>query len=65
MRTELEKLWQTLTARTDYEQCARPRASRLSNSPAADLLERLGRPQDACPGVHVAGSKGKGSTAAY
>jgi dihydrofolate synthase / folylpolyglutamate synthase len=65
MRTELEELWQALTARTDYEQCARPRASRLSNSPAAELLERLGRPQDACPAVHVAGSKGKGSTAAY
>jgi dihydrofolate synthase / folylpolyglutamate synthase len=65
MRTELEELWQALTARTDYEQCARPRASRLSNSPAADLLERLNRPQDACPAVHVAGSKGKGSTAAY
>lgn len=65
MRTELEELWQALTARTDYEQCVRPRASRLSNSPAADLLERLGRPQDACPAVHVAGSKGKGSTAAY
>jgi dihydrofolate synthase/folylpolyglutamate synthase len=65
MRIELEELWLALTARTDYEQCARPRASRLSNSPAADLLERLGRPQDACPAVHVAGSKGKGSTAAY
>lgn len=25
----------------------------------------MGRPQDACPAVHVAGSKGKGSTAAY
>jgi dihydrofolate synthase/folylpolyglutamate synthase len=65
MRTELEELWQALTARTDYEQCVRPRAARLSNSPAADLLDRMGRPQDACPAVHVAGSKGKGSTAAF
>ena len=30
-----------------------------------DLLERLGRPQDAVPAVHVAGTNGKGSVCAY
>lgn len=29
-----------------------------------DLCARLGNPQDCCPSVHIAGSKGKGSTAA-
>lgn len=28
----------------------------------AALLDACGRPQDACPAIHVAGSKGKGST---
>lgn len=65
MRTELKNLWRELTARTDYEQCARPRASRVSNLPALQLLERLGQPQNAFPAIHVAGSKGKGSTAAF
>jgi dihydrofolate synthase/folylpolyglutamate synthase len=27
------------------------------------LLDQLGRPQDACPALHIAGTKGKGSTA--
>ena len=65
MHPELEHLWRELTARTDYERCARPRAARVSNQPAARLLEALGRPQDACLALHVAGSKGKGSTAAF
>ena len=29
------------------------------------LLERLGRPERAFPCVHIAGTNGKGSTAAY
>src|ERR1700719_424852 len=29
------------------------------------LLERLGRPDRACPCVHIAGTNGKGSTAAF
>ena len=29
------------------------------------LLERLGRPESAYPSVHIAGTNGKGSTAAF
>ena len=29
-----------------------------------EVLEALGRPQDACPVIHIAGTNGKGSTAA-
>lgn len=40
-------------------------ASRLGIERVTDLLERLGRPQDALKFVHVAGTNGKGSTCAY
>lgn len=40
-------------------------ASRLGLSRMADLLDRLGRPQDALRFVHVAGTNGKGSVCAY
>ena len=37
--------------------------SRFSLAPIRALLERLGHPERALPAVHIAGSKGKGSTA--
>lgn len=40
-------------------------ASRLGLERMADLLERLGRPQDDLRFVHVAGTNGKGSVCAY
>ncbi len=40
-------------------------ASRLGLDRIRDLLDRLGRPQDALRFVHVAGTNGKGSTGAY
>lgn len=40
-------------------------ASRLGLERMTDLLERLGRPQDALHFVHVAGTNGKGSICAY
>lgn len=40
-------------------------ASRLGLDRMVDLLERLGRPQDALRFVHVAGTNGKGSVCAY
>lgn len=55
-----------LTSRIDYE-----RASAVSYSQRdfrldrmRELLARLGNPQDALKIVHLAGTKGKGSTAA-
>lgn len=65
MDPELAQLWAEMTARTDYERCARPRAARVSNEPAVRLLEALGRPQDGPLALHIAGSKGKGSTGAF
>ncbi|HXG09046.1 MAG TPA: folylpolyglutamate synthase/dihydrofolate synthase family protein [Gemmataceae bacterium] len=49
--------------RVNYEQRS-PRASDLKLDQMRDLLRRLGNPQDGLRIVHVAGSKGKGSTAA-
>lgn len=44
-------------------------ASRLGAVPGlktmARLMEKLNRPQEKCPFVHIAGTNGKGSTAAY
>src|SRR5690348_17689389 len=43
-----------------------PAGDRLGLERIAELLERLGRPQDALPPVfHVAGTNGKGSTVAF
>lgn len=60
---KLDALWKVLLARTDYERCERPRAARLSLAGMERLCLRLGRPERACPALHVAGSKGKGTVA--
>ncbi|HWB11275.1 MAG TPA: folylpolyglutamate synthase/dihydrofolate synthase family protein [Pirellulales bacterium] len=55
-----------LYGRIDYERAlAMPYGSReLKLDRMCDLLARLGNPQDRLPIVHVAGTKGKGSTSA-
>ncbi|MFQ5748248.1 MAG: bifunctional folylpolyglutamate synthase/dihydrofolate synthase [Planctomycetota bacterium] len=58
----LAALWIELVRRTDYERCLRPRVTRFSLEPVQRLLRRLGDPQQELPVLHVAGSKGKGST---
>lgn len=63
--SELDRLWQDLCARTDYEKCAKPRASRFRLDTIRGLCARLGNPQWAVPAVHVAGSKGKGTVCHY
>jgi dihydrofolate synthase/folylpolyglutamate synthase len=50
-------------ARIDYERRP-PRPGELSLDRMRSLLARLGQPQDRLRIVHIAGSKGKGSTAA-
>ena len=65
MEPALEALWRRLVARTDYERCARPRAARFELGAMRTLLQRLGEPQRAFGSVHVAGSKGKGTTAHF
>jgi dihydrofolate synthase / folylpolyglutamate synthase len=42
-----------------------PRRERLSLAPIRALLDRLGAPERRLPVLHVAGSKGKGSTALF
>jgi len=61
----LKSLWSEMIRRTDYEKCERPRAARFSLEPMELLCERLGNPQHAVPVLHVAGSKGKGSTCGF
>lgn len=62
---ELDRLWQELCARTDYESCAKPRAARFRLDTIRGLCQRLGAPQLATPALHVAGSKGKGTVCHY
>jgi dihydrofolate synthase/folylpolyglutamate synthase len=61
----LKSLWSEMIRRTDYEKCERPRAARFSLEPMEQLCARLGNPQFAVPVLHVAGSKGKGSTCGF
>ncbi|HVA50491.1 MAG TPA: folylpolyglutamate synthase/dihydrofolate synthase family protein [Pirellulales bacterium] len=54
-----------LYGRIDYERAlAMPYGSELKLDRMRELLVRLGNPQDRLPIVHVAGTKGKGSTSA-
>lgn len=57
----LTALWTELARRTDYERGPRARA-RLGLEGVAAVLSRLGDPHRGAPAIHVAGSKGKGST---
>lgn len=52
-----------LSERTDYEKEARFDYSRLDLRGISDLLVALGDPQETFRSCHIAGSKGKGSTA--
>ncbi len=60
-----DALWRRFLERTDYERCVRPRAARLGLESVRGLLARLGDPQRGAFAVHLAGSKGKGSTAHF
>lgn len=51
-----------LDALVDWERRDRDAAMRRGIEPAADLLERLGNPTARFRAVHVAGTKGKGTT---
>jgi dihydrofolate synthase/folylpolyglutamate synthase len=66
--SEGERRLEAVVARLDglinWERMKRTAATRFSLEPARDLCARLGNPQRDFGAVHVAGSKGKGSTAA-
>ena len=51
------------TSRINFEERA-PAGDELKLEPMRTLLELLGNPQQRLPIIHVAGSKGKGSTCA-
>ena len=52
------------TEALEYLKQASVRGSRLGLARVAELTERLGRPQDAVPAIHIAGTNGKGSVGA-
>ena len=60
-----ESLFQELAARTDWERCERRSAMRVDLDGIRDLLSCLGDPHLQVPALHLAGSKGKGSTAQF
>jgi len=62
---KFDRLWEQVMERTDYEKCQRPRAARFSLEPARKLLEELDLELPVPGVVHLAGSKGKGSTASF
>ena len=49
----------------DLEKERSPRRERLSLAPIRSLLDRVGAPERGLSVLHVAGSKGKGSTALF
>lgn len=61
-----ERAFRRVCELTDYERVSGPARSRLVRNLDAirALLERLGRPDRAFRSIHIAGTKGKGSTAA-
>jgi dihydrofolate synthase/folylpolyglutamate synthase len=63
MNPALEQALARLDARIDWERMRDRSLMRVSLEPTRDLLERLGNPERRMRAVHVAGSKGKGSTA--
>lgn len=62
-RSRLERVLATLDGIVDWERRERGGMVRTLE-PVRDLVRRLGDPQRAFRAVHIAGSKGKGSTAA-
>lgn len=58
----LEAVVARLDGLINWERMKRTAATRFSLEPAQDLCARLGNPQQGLTAVHVAGSKGKGST---
>lgn len=61
--TPFAALERALAARADYERQAPPPGA-FGLERIERLMERLGHPEAAYPAVHVAGTKGKGTTAA-
>ena len=53
-----------LASRENYERVPQDDAVAFQLASMRELLERLGNPQNALPVIHIAGTKGKGSTAA-
>ena len=53
-----------LASRENYERIPQDDAVAFQLASMRELLERLGNPQNALPVIHIAGTKGKGSTAA-
>jgi dihydrofolate synthase/folylpolyglutamate synthase len=60
----LESALARLDALVDWERRDRDAAMRRGLDPIADVLERLGNPERRFRAVHVAGTKGKGTTSA-
>ncbi|HEX2484236.1 MAG TPA: bifunctional folylpolyglutamate synthase/dihydrofolate synthase, partial [Myxococcota bacterium] len=58
----LEEAARWLEGLIDVERMPDRSRARLSLAPIEALLERLGHPERALRPIHVAGSKGKGST---
>jgi dihydrofolate synthase/folylpolyglutamate synthase len=54
-----------LRTRTDYEKGVRVHGWRQDLAPVRELLASLGSPHERLRGIHVAGTKGKGSTATF
>src|SRR5258707_13825679 len=60
----LDQALARLDALVDWERRDRDAAMRRGLEPIADVLERLGAPERRFRAVHVAGTKGKGTTSA-
>ncbi|POR05419.1 hypothetical protein AU468_00655 [Alkalispirochaeta sphaeroplastigenens] len=61
----LDGAFRRFESRTNLERGGTPHLRQYRLNRMEALLQRLGNPQESLPVIHVAGSKGKGSTAAF
>lgn len=61
----LEEAWEFLTAHVDYERARDYEYAKLRPDVTFRLAEAVGSPQSSFGCIHIAGTKGKGSTAAF
>ncbi|SIP89766.1 dihydrofolate synthase / folylpolyglutamate synthase [Alkalispirochaeta americana] len=61
----LDEAFRRFESRTNLERGGTPRLRQYRLNRMETLLQRLGNPHAGLPVIHVAGSKGKGSTAAF
>ncbi len=65
MITTVDRAFELMESRTNLERGGTPHLRQYRLERMAEILHRLGNPHRTLPAVHIAGTKGKGSTATF